>query len=322
MTPTRSSPLAVVVVHWNQPEACARTVERFLADRVPTRVVVVDNASAPSELERLRAGLSRWAPHRVTLVEQDRNLGFGPGANAGLRVALAGSAGDAWLALAPHDVEPEPGCLAGMLAAAADEPMAGLMCADVGDGMTPVIDPYFGGMAVPAATGGTGAGPGPCWESVDYPHGTLMMLRRRCLTEVGLFDERYFSYCEEADLALRARRAGWKVGLVRGALVRNTHIGSGMALVDYLQTRNTLLLVREMSGPYHAGIRICFTLVQTLRGVRDPATRSMIFDAGARVAGVRDFLLGRFGPPPPSLTATRRGLSPDATAAGGVAALS
>ena len=52
-----------------------------------------------------------------------------------------------------------------------------------------------------------------------------MMLRRDCLDEVGLFDERYFSYCEEADLALRARRAGWKVGLVRGARVQNIHLG-------------------------------------------------------------------------------------------------
>jgi N-acetylglucosaminyl-diphospho-decaprenol L-rhamnosyltransferase len=69
--------------------------------------------------------------------------------------------------------------------------------------------------------------------------------------------------------------------------------------VDYLQTRNTLLLVREMSGWYHAVIRIGFTLVQVARGLRDPATRPPVFDAHARVVGVRDFMLGRFGPPPP-----------------------
>ena len=82
-----------------------------------------------------------------------------------------------------------------------------------------------------------------------------MLLRRACLDEVGVFDERFFSYCEEADLGLRARRRGWKVGLVRGAMVKNLHLGSSVPMVDYLQTRNTLLLVQEMSGWYHALVR-------------------------------------------------------------------
>ena len=45
-----------------------------------------------------------------------------------------------------------------------------------------------------------------------------------------------------------------------------------MAVVDYLQTRNTLLLVQEMSGWYHAFIRAWFTVVQTVRGSRDSST--------------------------------------------------
>ena len=77
-----------------------------------------------------------------------------------------------------------------------------------------------------------------------------MLARRECLAEVGLFDERYFAYCEEAELALRAKRAGWQVGVVRGAEVRNTDVGSRAAVVDYLQLRNTLLMVREHSGRY------------------------------------------------------------------------
>lgn len=291
--------LRVVIVHWNQPHACVDTVARFLDQDPVGGVTVVDNGSVPGALQTLRAGLEPLGP-RVELVETAANLGFGPGANVGLARCLRDTAGAAWIALAPHDVDPEPGCLAAMLEAAAREPMAGLMCADVGDAMTPVIDPYFGGMTVPAAEP---APSGPRWESVDYPHGTLMLLRRRCLEEIGLFDERYFSYCEEADLALRARRAGWSVGLVRGARVTNVHVGSSIRLVDYLQTRNTLLLVREMSGRYHAFIRACFTLVQTWRGWRDPSTRPLIFDARARLAGLRDFVLGRFGPPPATITA-------------------
>lgn len=295
-------PLRVVIVHWNQVQACLETVARFCDREVPVRVTVVDNASEPAALAALRAGLAAFDGEQVELVQVEHNAGFGPGANVGLRRFLDDPDDGDWCVLAPHDVDPFPGCLGAMLDAAAGEPMAGLMCADVGDGMVPVIDPYFGGMAVvPPYPLPADPSAAPRWETVDYPHGTLMMLRRACLDEIGVFDERYFSYCEEAELALRARAAGWRVGLIRGARVQNIHIGSGMAIVDYLQTRNTLLLVQEMSGGYHAFIRAWFTLVQTWRGVRRPETRAMIFDARARMLGVRDFLLRRFGPPPPSM---------------------
>lgn len=301
-------PLRVVLVHWNQPDACVATAARFCDREVPVRVTVVDNASHADALAQLRRGLDDLAAtvgaDRVELLEAGANTGFGPGANVGLRRFLADPDDGEWVALAPHDVDPSPGCLAAALGAAAGEPMAGLMCADVGDGMVPVIDPYFGGMVVPADADAPGP-PLPRWEEAAYPHGTLMFLRRSCLEEVGCFDERFFSYCEEADLALRARRAGWRVGLVRGARVRNLHLGSSVPLVDYLQTRNTLLLVAELSGPYHAFIRTCITLLQVARGVRDPSTRPLVFDARARLLGVRDFLLRRFGPPPAGLLPPR-----------------
>src|SRR3546814_8168876 len=66
-----------------------------------------------------------------------------------------------------------------------------------------------------------------------------MFAHRTLLREVGLFDERYFAYCEEADLALRAKAQGWETGLVRGATVVNPHMGTPSRTVDYLQLRNT-----------------------------------------------------------------------------------
>ena len=300
--PTSPTPLRVVLVHWNQVQACIETIDRFLNREVPVRITVVDNGSRPEALEDLRRAVQD-RQSQVGLIEVGANAGFGPGANVGLREFLADPADGEWVVLAPHDVDPFPGCLAAMLVEAQAQPMAGLMCADVGDGMIPVIDPYFGGMVVPATHVRSSAAHGGAahWEDAAFPHGTLMMLRRDCLAEIGLFDERFFSYCEEADLALRARAAGWSIGLIRGARVQNIHIGSGLAVVDYLQTRNTLLLVQEMSGNYHAFIRAWFTIVQTLRGIQKPSTRPIIFDARARVMGLRDFVLRRFGPPPSSI---------------------
>jgi GT2 family glycosyltransferase len=284
----------VVVVHWNQPARCAATIERFAHQGVDTRIVVVDNGSHGAALAELREVVDA-AGAGVELVELGRNTGFGPAANAGFRRWLAVGEGE-WCAVAPHDALPADDTLARLIAAAEGRPRAGLACADVGDGHVPVVDPYFGGMTVAApSTRGTG------WEPVDYPHGTLLLARRSCLGDVGLFDERYFAYCEEADLGLRATAAGWEVGLVRGVMVANPTMRSGSPAVDYLMHRNTLLLVREHSGAYHAAIRLLIASWQLARGVVQPSSRPPLFSARGRGAGIVDFLRGRFGPPPDAL---------------------
>ncbi|MFZ6002448.1 MAG: glycosyltransferase family 2 protein [Actinomycetota bacterium] len=283
--------LPIVILHWNRPERCVPTVERFLAQDVPggVRVVVVDNGSDPEALAAVRDGI----PDGVELVSLPRNRGFGPGANAGFRHILANPRdedGD-WIGLAPQDAEPAPDCLERMLATVSARPLAGLACADFGDGATPIVDPYFGGILAPATvTEG--------WEPAGHPHGTLMLARRRVLEEVGLFDERYFAYCEEADLALRAAAVGWQTGLVRGAIVVNPDLGTRIPVIDYLQLRNTLLLVREHSGRYHASIRGLLAVGQLLAGLLSPARRGPYFDPRARVRALIDHARGRYGPPP------------------------
>lgn len=288
-----AAPITVVIVHWNQPDAAAATVAEFRGQtavaRAGLRCIVVDNDSRPPHRTRLHELLD--GADDVEIVDRDGNGGFSGGANTGLRRWLADTAGSEWALLCPHDVALAPDCVERLLGAAGDEPMAGLACADVGDGHVPYIDPYFGGITMPGS-----AEPG--WQPADYPHGTLMALRRACLDEVGLFDETYFAYCEEAELALRARAAGWTCGLVRGALVRNVHLGSSVAVVDYLQQRNTLRLVRTMSGRYHAGIRLLISLGQVASGVVRPSRAPLVFHPRARLLGMRDFLLGRSGPPP------------------------
>lgn len=48
-------------------------------------------------------------------------------------------------------------------------------------------------------------------RKVDWVSGACMLLRRRTLEEIGLMDERFFMYFEDADLCRRAREAGWLV---------------------------------------------------------------------------------------------------------------
>jgi N-acetylglucosaminyl-diphospho-decaprenol L-rhamnosyltransferase len=256
----------------------------------------VDNNSGPDELARLRAAV----PDEVTVLSRDENLGFGPGANAGFRWFLdqPEESSAEWLAVCPHDARVLDGCLATALEELGARPRAGLASADVGDDLTPVVDRYFGAVPEPARVVHG-------WEPAGYPHGTLLFARRACLADIGLFDERYFAYVEEADLALRARAAGWQVGVIRGADVRNAHLGSQVGVVDYLQQRNSLLLAREHFGRYALFLRTVMAGWQLVAGLVDPANgrRDPYWTARARILALRDYYRGRSGPPPPGVGA-------------------
>jgi GT2 family glycosyltransferase len=287
----RAVPLEVVVVHRDQPAACVRTVLALHRQGIPVHVTIVDNGSGSAGLSALRALARRLST--VEVVALGHNTGFGPAANVGLQRWLERGEGE-WVAVAPHDALPEPGCLARILAAVSSRPDAGLVSAEFGRAYDskPVIDRYIGAYASP--------GRGEGWEDADFPHGTLLVARRATLTEIGLFDERYFAYCEEADLGVRARRAGWKVGIIWGAVVNNPGHGNS-EVVRYLKLRNTLLLVRDHFGSYPAAIRCAFALL-TL-AARSCRPRAPATDPLRRVEGraILDFVRGHFGPPPPSL---------------------
>ena len=54
---------------------------------------------------------------------------------------------------------------------------------------------------------------------VDSVIGACMMIRKKALEETGAFDERYFFFFEETDLAYTMRLKGWKVYQVPDAFI-------------------------------------------------------------------------------------------------------
>jgi GT2 family glycosyltransferase len=287
--------VTVVIVHWNQADRCVRTGHAFAAQAgVDVRLIIVDNGSAPGAVDRVVTELPR-----AEIIHVGHNAGFGGAANVGLQHWLDRGVGE-WVVVAPHDALPEGGCLRRLLDAASARPRAGLASAEYGEPGKPVVDRYFGGILIDRQRDDG-------WEDAGHPHGTLLLARRACLEQIGLFDERYFAYCEEADLGLRASDAGWEVGVVWGAVVRNPSVSVRSDVAEYLMLRNSLLLVREHFGRYPAFIRICFALVNTIRLKLHPAARGPFFSFPARRRALVDFVRGRFGPPPPELAVVERG---------------
>ena len=75
------------------------------------------------------------------------------------------------------------------------------------------------------------------------PSGSAALYRREMLEEIGLFDESFFLYCEDTDLGLRARWAGWECLYVPDAMVEHRYshsAGKASALKAYYVERNRL----------------------------------------------------------------------------------
>ncbi len=288
--------LTAVVVHRNRTDVIAETVRRLTDDPAVADLVVVDNHSRPDERRKLD-DLMRSATAPVTLLDSGHNAGFGPGANVGLRWWL--EARDTPVALVvPHDAVFEVGAATQLASVLAEHPEVGLVSADVGDRATPVVHPWLGSLPAPQLLDHG-------FERGDYAHGTMLALRRTCVEQIGCFDERYFAYCEEADLGLRAQRAGWAAGVDRDTPVRNPGMGSPAALIDYLQLRNTLLLVRDHFGVGRAAFRYGVALLELVDGALRPGRRTPFFAPKARRAALIDVARGRYGTPPDWLFHTR-----------------
>ena len=86
----------------------------------------------------------------------------------------------------------------------------------------------------------------PVAEEVLFPSGSAALYRRTMLEELGGFDGGFFLYCEDTDLGLRARWAGWKCLYAPGAVVEHHYshsAGRASPLKAYFVERNRLFVL-------------------------------------------------------------------------------
>jgi GT2 family glycosyltransferase len=92
----------------------------------------------------------------------------------------------------------------------------------------------------------------PVLEEVLLASGSSALYRRTMLEDVGGFDDSFFLYCEDTDLGLRARWAGWKCLYVPQAVVEHHYshsAGHASPLKAYYVERNRLfVLVKNFPG--------------------------------------------------------------------------
>ncbi len=80
----------------------------------------------------------------------------------------------------------------------------------------------------------------------EYLTGGSVMFRRKCLEEVGDWDEEFIMFMEDVDYSTRCRKLGWKLWYApRSILYHKYHGSSSQALCEYFCTRNRFLFVAK-----------------------------------------------------------------------------
>jgi hypothetical protein len=213
--------LAVVVLNWNGLEDTRALLPTLARCRAPegwsARVLVVDNGSSDGSAEKI-------APEfpAVEVLALPENRRFAGGCNAGLRRALDQGA-DAVMLL-NNDTEADPGLFEKLVLALEEDPRAGAAAPLICFQQPLDVIWYAGGRCVPglglAAHRGLrqyDRGQYRAVEETDYLTGCCLLATRAAWEKVGLLDESYFLYAEDADWCLRARAAGLRLLFVPAA---------------------------------------------------------------------------------------------------------
>jgi len=207
--------LTVVVLSWNGLSLTRDTLRSLEACQVPgswrLRVLVVDNASGDGSPQMVRDEFPG-----VELLALPENRRFAGGNNEGLRRAL--DAGADAVMLLNNDVVADPKMIAKLLAALDEQPDAGAAAPLIY--FAPPSDRiwYGGGRCRPwlAHSSHRGLrdrdrGQYRSIEDTGYLTGCCLLATAEAWKKVGLLDERYFIYAEDADWSLRARAAGFRL---------------------------------------------------------------------------------------------------------------
>lgn len=201
--------VGIVVLNYNGRQCLARCLRSLELLGYPSFfVVVVDNASQDDSLFQAKRQFPQY-----TFLSNAKNKGFAGGMNVGLRAVF--DRGADWVWILNNDAWVEVSTLTRLLEAAGCFPRAGLLSPVIIDPQTKKL--WFGKgrlerfrMRAIHTLPSTQETRQVAYES-EFLTGCALLIKKEVFQRVGVLDERFFLYYEDADFSLRARAAGFQV---------------------------------------------------------------------------------------------------------------
>jgi N-acetylglucosaminyl-diphospho-decaprenol L-rhamnosyltransferase len=221
--------LLVVILNYNVTDLtidCLRSLSTRIQEVPGARVALVENGSGSEALERLRAVIAEngWGAW-VDLIPVHPNRGFTGGNNIAIRAAQASADPAEYYLLLNADTLVHDGALSTLVELMDRVPRAGIAGSQLLDLEGKVqASPFRFQSLASEFDGSLRIGlvskllrrwwivpPTPKQAtSVEWVSGASMILRGTMLAEIGLLDEGLYTYFDDNDLCMRARRAGWE----------------------------------------------------------------------------------------------------------------
>jgi len=269
--------VTIVTVNFNTAEDTTTFLHSLKKVKTPgftLETIVVDNGSK----EEFKLPES-FKDENVTLIRSEINTGFSGGNNIGIKEALKRDTD--YVLIVNNDTVMDPDMITHLLNVLESKPEIGITTPKIyfAKGHEFHKDKYkeedlgkvfwFAGgytdwdnvRSIHRGVDEVDHGQYDATEKTEFATGCCMLFKREVLEKVGMFDDRYFLYYEDADLNERIKHAGYQLYYVPSAIL--THVnaassgGAGNVLQDYFITRNKMLF-----GMTYAPLRTKIALIR------------------------------------------------------------
>ena len=247
----RQKLVSIVIVSYNGKyllNSCLNSLYAQTYENI--ELLVVDNASSDGSVEFIRDNFKD-----VTIIEQKENLGFAKGNNVALKLARG-----EYVAMLNNDAIAEKEWLSELVNAMELNRRIGICASKIlFYNNRDIINST--GICIDKALGftwdrGFGDKDGDKYREKCMVFGACAaaaLYRKDMLDQIGLFDEDFFAYHEDVDLAWRAQLYGWKCIYVPTAIVYHhfsATAGTNSPLKEYFSSRNRIwLIIKNYPSP-------------------------------------------------------------------------
>ena len=215
--------LLIVIINYKTPEMTCDCLQSLLPEIAckNIQITMVDNGSKDNSVLQIQSWIGANNPEQIKLISSDKNGGFAFGNNLG----LVNKDADFYLLL-NSDTVVRDGAIQILLDSFKTHPSAGLVsprlewldgkpqqsCFNMHTPISEFLSAAKTGLFSKLLNQYVVAKPlDPQCSYSDWTSFACVMVRGEIFEQVGLLDEGYFMYFEDAEFCHRARKAGWKI---------------------------------------------------------------------------------------------------------------
>lgn len=262
--------VGIIIVTYNSQKDIKRLFDSIIMQRYNELVIyIVDNNSTDDTLSFIQKYQSEL---RICIISCKTNNGFAKGNNIGIQKAM--DEGCDFVFILNPDMQLQEKCLNILIERIVSDEKIGVIGPIVllGDNPDNIIQVY-GVQAnfrtqkkVDRFSTKKLTDKIPAENFVDFVLGGAMLIRCSILKIIGLFEEDYFMYNDEIDIAYRIKQAGFRTLCMRDAVVRHFHDFSkhnktGYNLMYYYIMRNRYLYFKKFKLYYYLVLSLIVEII-------------------------------------------------------------